>query len=295
MPEAARAVVVIAPNWLGDAVMALPAISDVRRAVSPGKLLVAARQPVADVFKLAPSVDEVHTLEWNGRWGSRAAFTADVHALGEVGADAALVLPNSFASAWLAKQAGIPERWGYRSDLRGGLLSRAVRRPKSGIHQGAYYQHLTGELGFASGPLEPELTVADEAIATARRRLHDRGWNGERPLIALAPGAAYGTAKRWIPAHVARLIDDLVRLRGATCVLVGSRADAATTRQIQAGLDDETRHDVIDLTGETTLEGLAAVLKLARACVSNDSGAMHLAAAIGTRVVAIFGPTRFVC
>jgi heptosyltransferase-2 len=291
MPEP-RTVVVIAPNWLGDAVMALPAISDLRRAVSPATLVVAARRSVADLFRLVPSVDSVLTLRWDGRWWRRRAFEPDVRALREVGADAALVLPNSFASAWLVRQAGIAERWGYRSDLRGTVLSRAVRRPKRRVHQGAYYQHLTRALGFPSGPLQPEIAISDSALATARRQLLDRGWNGERAVIALAPGAAYGTAKRWIPAHAAQLVTDLVRQKGATCVLVGTRADAPTTKQIQDALDDHTRREVIDLTGETTLEGLAAILGLARTCVSNDSGAMHLAAAIGTPVVALFGPTR---
>jgi heptosyltransferase-2 len=291
MPDA-RVVLVLAPNWLGDAVMALPAIADVRRAVPSGRLVIAARRSVADVFRMVPFVNDVLTLQWDGRWWRRQAFDTDVNALREVGADAALVLPNSFASAWLVRQAGVPERWGYRSDLRGRLLSRAVRVPRRSVHQGAYYQHLTRELGFVNGPLEPELTVPDAALVAARRQLLDHGWNGARALVALAPGAAYGTAKRWIPAHAARLISDLVRQRRATCVLVGSRADAPTMKQIQDGLDEDVRHEVIDLTGETTLEGLAAVMRLAQACVSNDSGAMHLAAAVGTPLVALFGPTR---
>lgn len=291
-PDPISCLVIVAPNWLGDAVMALPAIADVRRAVPSGKLVIAARRSVADVFTMVPSVSEVLTLQWDGRWWRRRALDPDVHALREVDADAALVLPNSFASAWLVRQAGIPERWGYRSDMRGWLLSRAVRVPRRSVHQGAYYQHLTRELGFTNGPLEPELTVPDSAVMSARRQLLDRGWDGERALIALAPGAAYGTAKRWIPAYVARLIGDLVRLRRAICVLVGSRADAPTMRQIQDGLDEEVRREVIDLAGETTLEGLAAVMRLAQACVSNDSGAMHLAAAVGTPLVALFGPTR---
>jgi heptosyltransferase-2 len=283
---------IVAPNWLGDAVMALPAIADVRRHATSTHIVVAARAPVADVFAMAPAVDETVTLQWNGRWKHREVLAGDVRAIEEAGVDVALLLPNSFAAAWMVSRARVAERWGYRTDWRGRLLSRAVGVPRRRVHQAAYYQHLTRELGFAAGPLEPELAVPDEAIATARQHLVDRGWDAVRPLMALAPGAAYGTAKRWIPQHVARLIANLVRQKGATCVLVGSRGDRPTTEQIQQALDPEARHHVIDMTGETTIVDLAAVFRVSAACVSNDSGAMHLAAAVGTPLVAIFGPTR---
>jgi heptosyltransferase-2 len=285
-------VVIVAPNWLGDAVMALPAIADVRRQATSTHIVIAARASVADVFALAPAVDEIVTLQWDGRWTHRDRLAADVRALQEAGADIALLLPNSFAAAWMVRRAGIAERWGYRTDWRGALLSRAVRVPGRSLHQSAYYQQLTRALGFAPGPLEPELVVSDEDLASARRLLVGLGWDGARPLLALAPGAAYGTAKRWIPAHVGRLIATLVRQRGATCALLGSSADRGTTRQIQEALDGELRRHVIDLTGRTTIRELAAMFRLARACVSNDSGAMHVAAAVGTPLAAIFGPTR---
>lgn len=285
-------VLVVAPNWLGDAVMALPAMSDVRKAFSSARLTVAARRAVADVFGLVPFVDELVTLEWSGRWWQRNLLAGDVARLQEVGSDVAILLPNSFAAAWLAKRAAVPERWGYGSDMRGRLLSRVVARPRGSRHQGAYYQYLTRELGIDSGPLEPALTVPDAVVASARDFLIDRGWDTSRPLVVFAPGAAYGTAKRWIPAYVARVATDLVRQRQATCVLVGGRGDASTAAQIRASIHPEAVSDVIDATGATSIEMLAGVLALAGACVSNDSGAMHMAAAIGTSVVALFGPTN---
>jgi ADP-heptose:LPS heptosyltransferase len=117
--------------------------------------MVAARRAVAGIFELAPAVDEVVTLQWDGRWWKRRAFEADATRLKELRADVALLLPNSFAAAWLVRRAVIPARWGYGSDLRRRLLSRAVRRPRGSLHQGAYYQHLTSALGIAQGPLEP--------------------------------------------------------------------------------------------------------------------------------------------
>jgi heptosyltransferase-2 len=282
---------VLAPNWLGDAVMALPAIADIDRRYPAARIVVIARRAVADLFRLVDFVEDVRTLDGRGRWWHRRAFDHDVETVRGARADAVLLLPNSFASAWLVSRAGVPERWGYASDWRARLLTRAVRRPRRSVHQGAYYQELVRGLGIESGPLEPTLTIPSAALAAARDLLGGRGWDQARPIVVLAPGAAYGTAKRWIPSYVSRLIGDLVG-DGLTCVLVGSRADAATTAQIRDGVDEPSRAHVIDLAGATTLEVLAGTLSLAQACVSNDSGAMHLAAAAGTAVVALFGPTR---
>jgi heptosyltransferase-2 len=285
-------ILVVSPNWLGDTVMALPAISDIRRRFPSARLVIAARPAVADLFRLVPSVDEIVTLQWRGRWWHRHALSGDVARLQELGAETAILLPNSFAAAWLVRRAAIPSRWGYSSDRRARLLSRAVPRPKGSLHQGAYYQHLVRALGFESGPLEPALTVSDAVAAAARTQLRDLGWDVARPLIAFAPGAAYGTAKRWQLPYVARVAADLVQRRQATCVMVGGRGDASAVKDVISRIERGHRQQVIDLTGQTTIEALAGVLSLSAACVANDSGAMHMAAAVGTPVVALFGPTR---
>jgi heptosyltransferase-2 len=290
-PAQVRRVLVLSPNWLGDAVMALPAIADVRRHFPAARLIVAGRKPVAELFTMTPGVDHVVTLEWTGKWLRRPALRRDIAALNALDADAALLLPNSFSSAWLVSRAGIRERWGYSADFRRPYLSRAVARPRRSLHQAEYYQHLVRELGMPSGPLEPVIAVDDDALVGARMMLTSRNWVASRPLIAIAPGAAYGTAKRWLPGHYASLVSSLVRT-GAQCVLLGSRGDMETTNWIQRLVPDGQRNHVLDLTGVTTLSSLVGVIALAKAFVANDSGAMHLASAIGTPVTAIFGPTR---
>jgi heptosyltransferase-2 len=287
-----RPILVVAPNWLGDAVMALPAIADVRRAFPGQPVVVAARPSVAPVFSLSPSVDRVTTLQWRGKALDRRAFRSDVGQVRQTGADIALLLPNSFGAAWLVNRAGVSERWGYATDARRPLLSRAVRRPRRGLHQSAYYQHLTRALGMTNGPLDPGVVVPAEAIESARALLVQGGWDGVRPLVVLAPGAAYGTAKRWLPSHFGRLATAAVARRGAQCVLVGSEGDRDTARWVRREIDGGAVESVIDLTGATSLHMLAGVLRLAGVCVSNDSGAMHLAGAVGTPLVALFGPTR---
>jgi heptosyltransferase-2 len=284
-------VLVLSPNWLGDAVMALPAIADVRRRFPDARLSVAARRSVADLFTMVPGVDHVVALEWKGKLQQRRALRKDVAALRTVEAETAILLPNAFSAAWLVTRAGIGERWGYAADFRRPLLSRAVARPRQSMHQAEYYQHLVRQLGIECGPLEPALRVPDDVVVGARMLLNSRNWDKSRPLIAVAPGAAYGTAKRWLPEHYASLLSSLVH-GGAQCALVGSKGDIETTNWIQRLLPDKQRQDVLDLTGVTSLSLLVGLIAIARAFVSNDSGAMHLAAAVGTPVTAIFGPTR---
>jgi len=286
---------VVAPNWLGDAVMSLPALGDLRRSLAGARLIVAARPAVASLFALAPAVDEVVTLEWHGRAMGVGSRRRDVARLRALAADAALLLPNSFASAWLVRRAGVAQRWGYRTEWRGGLLSRAIARPGRSVHQADYYRHLARAVGTPeAGAREavPLLRVPDAAVDEARARLRALGWDGTRRLLVAAPGAAYGAAKRWPPAHFARLLTRLILERDASCVLVGARDDAPTTAWVRALVPAGARPHVLDLAGATTLVELAAVLRAAHACVSNDSGAMHVAGALGVPLAAIFGPTR---
>jgi heptosyltransferase II len=281
-----KRLVILAPNWLGDAVMALPAIADVRRAAPAASIAVAARASVAPLFALVPDVDETIVLR-------RAPLSvAAWHELGiEIagkGFDTALLLPNSVHAALLAGRTGIPNVWGYRTDWRGRLLTRAVR-PARGLHQVDYYQHLIHSLGFANGPSEPRVTVTTDARETARALLISLGWNPAAPIVAIAPGAAYGGAKRWPPAYFAELADGLAA-DGVQCVMVGTAADAETGDAVERSA--KASRSIVNLVGRTDLSALAGVLANCRALVTNDSGAMHLAAAIGISVTAMFGPTN---
>ena len=258
--------------------MALPAIADLRRHFSASRLVVAARASVNSLFTLVPGIDSI--------------VSADVSSIRGTGASTAVLFPNSFASAWLVKRSGVRERWGYSADLRGVILTRAIPRPRVPMHQSEYYQHLVRALGIENGARETALAIPPDALRDARTLLTEHGWNPQSGLVVLAPGAAYGKAKQWIPTHVVRLTTDLVRERGMTCALVGSRGDAATIRAIRSAVPADCRLSILDLSALTTLPVLAAVMSLASACVSNDSGAMHLAAAAGVPTVAIFGPTN---
>lgn len=287
-----RNIVIFAPNWLGDAVMALPAIADVRRHFSEAELTIAARQPLAPLFRSVDGVNAVVTLAANGLIRRAVDRPGDARRLASDTFEVALLLPNSFSSAWLAWRAGIPERWGYRSDLRGALLTRTVARPRGARHQAAYYQELTRALGISSGPCEPRVRVSDEARGRAAELLASEGVHAADRLIGIAPGAAYGHAKRWPSRHFAELIGRLAHETAAKCALVGSAADREAGREVvECVARSKQPTSVINLIGRTDLPLLIGVMSHCRAFVSNDSGAMHLAAASGLPVTALFGPT----
>ena len=291
-------VVVRAPNWLGDIVMAMPAIAAVRAAHPTAHLAVASPAAFADLCAAIPGVDGVVPLPGSGI----RAIGAHVEALKAGAFDLAILLTNSFATALAASRAGIAERWGYRRDLRGRLLTRAVPpRPgrkgsaatPAGPHHSAYYLRLVTSLGMP--PVDATgMGVAVRAPAPAVERaaalLAESGVGAATRLVGFAPGAAYGSAKRWPPERVAAAIAGVTG-RGARAVLVGAASDREIARAIQSALDPAARAAVVDLVGRTDLATLMAVLARCATVVANDSGAMHVASAVGRPVVAIFGPT----
>jgi heptosyltransferase-2 len=293
MPEAGSRVVVFAPNWLGDAVMGLPALRAVRAHAPSAHLAVAARPGVAALYAMVPDVDAVIPLAPRAPITRPSAWRADAARLAGERFDLAVLLPNSFLAAWTAAQAGIPERWGYVAQGRRRLLTRRVRRPAGLPHQADYYLTLAAALGLPAVPRVAPITVP----AAARAAAADLLGGAAGPVVVMAPGAAYGRAKQWPPERFAELAAMLWRDRGIVTAVVGAGGDAAACAELRAvlrGLDGGrlALDRLVDLVGRTDLATLAAVLERAHAVVANDSGAMHLAGAVGARVVAVFGATN---
>lgn len=268
--------VVLAPNWLGDALMALPLLADVRRAWTKTRITIAARPSVAPLFAMVPAADDTLVLGTPAR--------EDERRLRAPGFDAALLLPNAFRAAWLAWRAAIPERWGFDRDWRGRLLTRAIPTPRTYRHQADYYQALAAALGVTTGEALARVAVPGESRVRARKLLEGGGIATDRPFVVFAPGAAYGRAKQWLPQRFAELAQRLAAV-GISTALVGAKGDVSACRDVAQ------MSPAVDLSARTDLPTLAGLMTLADAVVANDSGAMHLAAAVGARVVAIFGPT----
>ena len=247
--------------------MALPAIRDVRRHFSGQPLTIAARPSIAALFRNVPGVDRLVVLE-------RGEDSTELRA------DIGILLPNSFRSAWMLKKAGVSERWGYRSDFRRLLLTRSVPRPRRRLSFPEYYSHLVRQLGIETGPLTAQLQVPPAASAAALTLLRERGWQEGQPLVGIAPGAAFGHAKRWSPKRFAELASLLMK-EGVACVILGRSEDRDAALAIKG----------IDLIGQTDLTMLIAVISHCSVVVANDSGAMHVAGGLGVPVVGIWGPT----
>jgi heptosyltransferase-2 len=304
--------VVRLPNWLGDIVMALPALRAIRARWPGAHLAVALPRAYASLADAISGVDETLPLTAGRSWRDRAAFAADTDALRAGAFDTALLLTNSFASALMARRAGIRERWGYRSDLRGPLLTIAVAktspRELADRHHARYYLRLVEALGCGAAGLDASIAVPAAWRERAARLLEQRGVAPGALAVGVAPGAAYGAAKQWPTPLVADVIQRGVRERGWTCVLVGTPADTATgrtlVRQLAArGVGAPAAHvaregrrtdlgtGIVNLIGETDLPTLAGLMTHCAAFLCNDSGAMHLAAAAGVHVVVPFGAT----
>jgi heptosyltransferase-2 len=280
--------VILAPNWLGDAVMALPAVADVRRHWPDTRLAVAARGGLAPLYRAVPGIDGIIALDSPP---ARLSVGRDPRRLSGARAEIALLLPNAFRAAYAAWRAGIPERWGYGRDLRARLLTRALPRPKGDVHQAEYYQALATGLGLATGDRYARLEVSEDDRRRARALLVEAGIEEPSQAVVFAPGAAYGRAKQWLPQRFAELARMLIE-RGFSIVLVGAGADASACRDVYDSAASAGRPRIVDLAGKTDLTALAGLLQQAHAVVANDSGAMHLAAAVGAKVVALFGPTN---
>jgi heptosyltransferase-2 len=282
--------VIRSPNWLGDAVLALPAMAAVRRHFAEAHLTVAAVPSVAALFREDTEVRPDRVLELSDT--TRAAVAAL-----EGGAfDGGLLFPNSFRSAWQLSRAGIGERWGFATAGRGLLLTRRSPRARrrGGRHQADYYRALVRGLEIACDDGPPVLRASAASLERATALLRQHGIAPGARLVGVAPGAAYGAAKQWPPERVAAVLARLVQRTGVTCVLVGAAHDRAAAREIESWLraqapDSAAR--VIDLVGRTSLGALVGLTSRCEAFVSNDSGAMHVAAALGRPVVAMFGPT----
>jgi heptosyltransferase-2 len=269
-------VLVRLPNWLGDALMARPALHALRAA-----------HPRAEITACGPRV-LIELLAPEGLWQREEALPAGQGFPGRLRAarfDAALVLPPSFSSAWLAFRSGARLRVGFAHEGRSLLLTEAVRRPARGdLHQGREYLQLAACLDAREVPL-PGLVVDPGAVCEAAALLARSGLEG-RPFAILGPGAAYGPAKRWSTQRFAALGLQLAA-RGLAVLVCGAASELEVCETVSAAIGTQAR----SLAGATGLPVQAALCARATLVVSNDSGLAHLAAATGAPTVVVFGST----
>ena len=281
-----------ATNWLGDAVMSIPALREIRRARPEAEITILARQWVADLYAREDFCDNILIYDNAGAHKGLRGKGRLASELGRERFDEAILLQNAFDAALLAWLARIPIRVGYARDGRRPLLTQPIQPPKPGEtppHQRFYYLELLRRAGWIEAITECadiRLHGVEKAAEAGRELWRERGLP-EGPWIGVSPGAAYGGAKRWIPEHFAQAARTMAGELGARVVVFGSKAEAELARSIAGMIGPEAAC----LAGETSL---AEYIELAATCslyLTNDSGPMHVAAALGIPTVAIFGAT----
>ena len=269
---------IIAPQWIGDAVMTEPLL---HRLQARGEVLTVGALPwVAPVYRAMPQVTEVIEfpfahggLQWRERWRLARQIKGKF--------DVAYICPNSLKSALLPFLAGIPQRVGYLGEARFGLLTQRLKNPPKEQRPPmvAFYSALSGESGVTGDRPQLQLAMSEVDATLHALRLTRMAYH------VFAPGAEYGEAKRWPAAHFAALAAQL----DAPVVLLGSGKEAALCASIADSVNAQRPGHCINLAGKTTLVQALGVISACQSAVTNDSGLMHVAAGFGVRQVAIFG------
>jgi heptosyltransferase-2 len=276
-------------NWIGDAVMTLPAIGVIRDYFPTVEITVLANPLVSPLFCHHPWVDRVMTFDEKG---VHKGASGRLRLAGEVrrhAFDLAIILPNSLNAALVPWLAGIPVRLGKTGDGRTLLLTH--RFPKSaqpaGVHQSLNYRAILEYFGITGGT-KPQLlvTTAEEDTALAAR-LAESGIKEGDLVLGINPGATYGSAKRWYPERFAEVANTLAAKWGAKVVITGGSGET----MIAADIERDLQGNCLNFAGKTTVRELMALIKRCNFFITNDSGPMHLAAAFGVPLVAIFGST----
>jgi lipopolysaccharide heptosyltransferase II len=289
-------VVVRGVNWVGDAVMSVPALRELRR-LFPGARMTLATRPWAEgIFAGADFIDDFLVT---GNSSSRpAAIFREAREWRTRRFDLAVLLPNAFAPALVAALARVPVRVGYATQGRSALLTHRFGVPewRGSRHEVFYYLHLVAELErqlYGSSSIESRepdtaLHVAGARLRKAQLLLSENGARPGRPLVAMCPGSTNSRAKRWPAERFAAVADLLSERAGAEIVLVGAAEELEISQEVARHM----RMRPVVLTGQTDLAQTAAVLKASDLLVTNDTGPAHVAAAVGCPVVVIFGPTN---
>ena len=287
-----QSILIIAPNWIGDAVMTQPLLANLKTLYPESRIDVLASHWVAPIFRACPQVHEVIEAKFEHKqlqWGLRKQLAKELEIKKY---QVCFVLPNSFKSALIPWLANIPFRIGYRGEMRFGLINLALdnpskqNRPPMVEHYRALSQ-LINEEAFPSSEQVPKLNISSFAKQAIENKLQGSNIRSDS-IYVLCPGAEYGPSKRWPTEHFASLAQRLISENpNNQVILLGSRGDDIYGQQILAQVEQKSR--IHNWCGNTTLDEAIALIGMSKAVISNDSGLMHIAAALKAPQVAIFG------
>jgi heptosyltransferase-2 len=289
-----RRILVRATNWVGDAVMSVPALQALREHNPKARISILARPWVAGLYGREAFCDEVIPYEAPRGWkgiGEKRRIAAELRARKF---DCAVLLQNAFEAAAMARWAGIPIRIGYDRDARGWLLTHPIPLPAANEipkHQRFYYLELLKRARLIPG-YENDATIrlggSTDAAQRGRERLGKAGLVGA--VVGVSPGAAYGGAKRWLPERFAEAAAAMARERGAQVAVFGSKEEAAICERVCQEIS-RAGAACRNFAGVTPLDEFVEMAAACELFLTNDSGAMHVASALGVPTVVVFGAT----
>ncbi len=285
-----RRILIRSTNWVGDAVLTTPAIRAVRKNFPDAEISILAKPWVAPVFWDNPCVDNILEYDSTGRHSRWLRKLRLVKALRRGRFDLAILFQNAFEAALLAYLAGIPNRLGYDTDGRRLLLTHSIRLEpeQKHVHEIDYYLGIIQGSSLSLDGRALTLTVTEQEHRRSKEILATHRVSCRDILVGVSPGATYGSAKRWFPDRYAALCDRIHESYGARIIIVGSPDEEAVGRRVSESM----KYPCVDLCGKTNLREVFALIKRCKLFVTNDSGLMHAASALGVPLVAIFGSTN---
>ncbi len=282
-------IVVRMPNWIGDLVMATPILSDLRKAFPKARITAMCRSPICELLKLDPEIDELFCFRKGNGFGRRSEKRNIIEKLKLGGYDLGILLTHSLSSAWWFSMGHVRYRLGYQRNGRRILLTHSQPFPSSiqNQHLVQTYKMLLKPLGIPVSSTPPKLYLSQKEVEEARTLLHQRGVPEDAYVIGINPGATYGSSKCWLPERFREVTMRLLKEEDLYIVYFGDQATAPLCKEICRELPLR----VINLAGLTTLRELASLISLCDIVLTNDSGPMHVADALGTTMIALFGST----
>lgn len=277
------------PNWIGDLVMATPVLSDLRKAWPNARITAMCRSPICELLKEDPEIDELFCFSRASGFGRRAERRSIIEKLRRGGYDLGILLTHSFSSAWWFWLGKVQNRLGYECNGRKLLLTQSLPFPKNiqNQHLVITYKHLLEPLGIGISGTPPHLYLTPKEMQDARTLLRQNGIPDGALIVGINPGATYGSAKCWLPERFREVTERLLKDKDVYIVYFGDTGTTHLVKEICADLPPR----VVNLAGLTSLRELSALIGNCDVILTNDSGPMHIADAIGVPIIALFGST----
>ena len=285
-------IIVRMPNWLGDTVMATPILADLRRHWEKAFITAMCQANVAPLLTEDPHLNEVYSFKRPSGWIHRSQHLEIIDTIRKGEYDLGILLTNSFSSAWWFWRGRVKNKIGYADNFRSFLLDKAIAYPPDleKQHLVLTYKHLLTPLGISISDASPKLYLSKEEVDNAHHFLKLLNIDPEKNIIVgINPGAAYGSAKCWLPERYKEVTQKLLDNAKISILYFGDNAGAPLVHDICAQLPTER---VVNLAGKTTLRELMALIHCCSIFLTNDSGPMHIAAALGRPLLALFGSTN---